>query len=277
MTVPELRARKTQPEGKIACLTAYDFPTAVLLDRAGVDLILVGDSLGMVVQGRDDTLSVTLDEVLYHLRTVRRAVRRALVVADLPYGSYHVSGDEMMRAALRLIKEGGAEAIKIEGGDRRRDAIHRLVEADIPVMGHIGLTPQSVHALGGFTVQGRSEEAAQQLLRDAHAVEEAGAFAIVLESIPRELAARITGELRIPTIGIGAGPDCDGQVLVFHDLVGLTINGAPKFAREYAQLGTEIVRAATAYINDVRNGSFPADSESFHLPAALGDRTLARR
>jgi 3-methyl-2-oxobutanoate hydroxymethyltransferase len=257
-------------------LTAYDYPTAALLDRAGVDLILVGDSLGMVVLGADDTLAVTLDAMLYHLRAVRRATRHAVVVADLPYGSYHVSPEDTMRAALRLVKEGGAAAVKLEGGERRRDTIRRLVEAEIPVMGHVGLTPQSVRALGGFTVQGRTADAASQILRDAHAVEEAGAFAVVLESMPRELAARVTAELRIPTIGIGAGPDCDGQVLVFHDLVGLTVGGSPKFARAYAQVGADVLHAASAYIEDVRQGSFPADAESFHLPAAFGG-SLARR
>jgi 3-methyl-2-oxobutanoate hydroxymethyltransferase len=280
VTVPELQARKPRAGApttpKIACLTAYDYPTASLLDRAGVDLILVGDSLGMVVLGGDDTLAVTLDAMVYHLRAVRRATRHAVVVADLPYGSYHVSPEDTMRSALRLVKEGGAAAVKLEGGERRHDAIRRLVDAEIPVMGHVGLTPQSVRALGGFTVQGRTADAANQILRDAHAVEDAGAFAIVLESMPRELAAQVTAELRIPTIGIGAGPDCDGQVLVFHDLVGLTIGGAPKFARAYAQVGADILRAASAYIDDVRQGSFPADAESFHLPAAFGG-SLARR
>lgn len=282
MTVPELRARKPTSGAsgatpKIVCLTAYDYPTAALLDRAGVDLILVGDSLGMVVCGNEDTLAVTLDDILYHLRAVRRAVRQAVVVADLPYGSYHVSPEDTMRAALRLVKEGGAAALKLEGGERRHDIIRRLVEAEIPVMGHVGLTPQSVRALGGFTVQGRTDEAAQQVLRDAHAVEDAGAFAVVLESMPRELAAQITAELRIPTIGIGAGPDCDGQVLVFHDLVGLTSGRTPKFARTYAQLGAEILRGAGAYIDDVRRGTFPSDAESFHLPAAIGGHTFSRR
>ena len=211
---------------KITCLTAYDYPTARLLDEAGVDILLVGDSLGMAVLGYDSTLPVTLDEMVHHTRAVRRGTRHALVVADMPYGSFHVSLEESVRNAVRLVKEGGAEAVKVEGGERRIELIARLVEAEIPVMGHVGLTPQSVNALGGFHVQGKTAEAARQVERDARAVEAAGAFSVVLESMPRELAARITEKLRIPTIGIGAGPDCDGQVLVFHDLVGL-VNRPP--------------------------------------------------
>jgi 3-methyl-2-oxobutanoate hydroxymethyltransferase len=249
---------------KITCLTAYDFPTARLLDDAGVDILLVGDSLGMVVLGNDTTLPVTLDEMLVFVKAVRRGARRALLVADMPFGSFHVSAEETIRAALRLVKEGGVDAVKLEGGEKRMEMIARLVESEIPVMGHVGLTPQSVLELGGFRVQGKSAESAERLLRDARAVEAAGAFSVVLESVPRELAARITSELRIPTIGIGAGPDCDGQVLVFHDLVGLTLGGAPKFARQYVNLGEEISRAARAFCDDVRSGNFPSDAESFH-------------
>jgi 3-methyl-2-oxobutanoate hydroxymethyltransferase len=280
VTVPGILGRKSLPGNsrrKITCLTAYDFPTARLLDHAGVDILLVGDSLGMVVLGYDNTLPVTTDEMLHHVRAVRRGIRRALLVADMPFGSYHVSLNESVRDAIRFVKEGGAEAVKIEGGERRMDLILRLVEAEIPVMAHIGLTPQSIHALGGFRVQGRTESTAAKLLRDARAVEHAGAFSVVLESIPRELAAELTRELRIPTIGIGAGPDCDGQVLVFHDLVGLTSGASPKFARRYADLATEISRAAAEYCEDVRNSRFPADAESYHLPSELRERRAATK
>jgi 3-methyl-2-oxobutanoate hydroxymethyltransferase len=284
ITVPDIQSRKfncssgsSATNKKITCLTAYDYPTARLLDEAGVEILLVGDSLGMVVLGYDSTLPVTLEEMLHHVRAVRRGTKRALLVADMPYGSFHVSIDESIRNAMRLVKEGGAEAIKIEGGERRLELIVRLIEAEIPVMGHVGLTPQSINALGGFHVQGKSSDAARQLERDARAVESAGAFSVVLESVPREVAARITDKLHIPTIGIGAGPDCDGQVLVFHDLVGLTIGHQPKFARQYAALGAEISRAAEAYCNDVRGGSFPSDAESFHSPAELREQLLARQ
>ena len=274
VTVPDILRRKSssaanfnEPPNKITCLTAYDYPTARLLDEAGVDILLVGDSLGMVVLGYDNTLPVTLEEMLHHTRAVRRGTQRALVVADMPYGSYHAESSESLHNAIRFIKEAGAEAVKVEGGERRLELIARLVEAEIPVMGHVGLTPQSVHALGGFKVQGKTPDAAERLLRDARAVEAAGAFSIVLEAVPRELAARITRELRIPTIGIGAGPDCDGQVLVLHDMIGLTFGEPPKFARRYAKVGEEILRAAREYCEDVRGGRFPSDAESYHAPA----------
>ena len=283
VTVPDILNWKsqstTEPAGsrrRITCLTAYDYPTARLLDAAGVDILLVGDSLGMVVLGYENTLPVTMEEMLHHTRAVRRAARRALLVADMPYGSYHVELSEALRNAVRFVKEAGAEAVKVEGGERRLELIARLVEAEIPVMGHIGLTPQSLHAMGGFKVQGRTVAAAEQLARDARAVEAAGAFSIVLESIPRELAAQITQQLRVPTIGIGAGPECDGQVLVFHDLVGLTPGNLPKFARRYANLAEEITRAASEYCEDVRGGSFPSDAESYHLPAEARERLLAQ-
>jgi 3-methyl-2-oxobutanoate hydroxymethyltransferase len=284
ITVPDILSRKThsltgifETKQKITCLTAYDYPTARLLDEAGVDILLVGDSLGMVVLGYDSTLPVTLDEVVHHTRAVRRGVKRALLVADMPYGSFHVSLDESVRNAVRLVKEGGAEAVKVEGGERRIELIARLVESEIPVMGHVGLTPQSIHALGGFHVQGKTVDAARQIERDARAVEAAGAFSVVLESVPREMAARITDKLHIPTIGIGAGPDCDGQVLVFNDLVGLTMGHKPKFAREYVNLAGEISRAVTSYCEDVRRGDFPSDAESFHSSAQLRERILARQ
>src|ERR1700690_1051658 len=274
VTVPDILSRKAhslaghfETKQKITCLTAYDYSTALLLDQAGVDILLVGDSVGMVVLGYENTLPVTLDEMVHHTRAVRRGTRRALLVADMPYGSFHVSLDESVRNALRLVKEGGGEAVKIEGGERRIELIARLVEAEIPVMGHVGLTPQSVNALGGFHVQGKSADAARQLERDARAVESAGAFSVVLESVPRELAARVTEKLHIPTIGIGAGPDCDGQVLVFHDLVGLSFGHKPKFARRYADVGEIISRAAAEYCRDVQQGSFPSDEESYHTRA----------
>ena len=284
VTVPDIVARKSRwfagpPERnpKITCLTAYDYPTAHLLDEAGVDVLLVGDSLAMVVLGYESTLPVTLDEILHHVRAVRRGTRRALLVADMPYGSFHISADESIRNAVRLVKEGGAEAVKVEGGERRLELIAKLVEAEIPVMGHIGLTPQSIHAFGGFHVQGKTTEAARQVERDARAVEAAGAFAVVLESMPRELARGITEKLRIPTIGIGAGPDCDGQVLVFHDLVGLTVGHTPKFVRQYAHLSAEISRAVSEYCQDVQSGSFPSDAESYHMPAEPREHLPARQ
>ncbi|MGA7623627.1 MAG: 3-methyl-2-oxobutanoate hydroxymethyltransferase [Candidatus Acidiferrales bacterium] len=284
ITVPDILSRKThslagsfETKQKITCLTAYDYPTARLLDQAGVDILLVGDSLGMVVLGYDSTLPVTLDEVLHHTRAVRRGTQRALLVADMPYGSFHVSLEESVRNAVRLVKEGGAEAVKVEGGERRIELIARLVESEIPVMGHVGLTPQSIHALGGFHVQGKTVDAARQLERDARAVEAAGAFSVVLESLPREIAARITEKLHIPTIGIGAGPECDGQVLVFNDLVGLTMGHKPKFARQYVNLAAEISRAVTSYCEDVRRGDFPSDAESFHTSAQLREQMLARQ
>ena len=280
VTVPDLLQRKTLAAGsqnkKITCLTAYDYPTARLLDEAGVDVVLVGDSLAMVMLGHDSTLPLTLDEALHHTKAVRRGVTRALVVADMPYGSYHGDISESLRNAIRFVKEAGAEAVKIEGGERRLELIARLTEAEIPVMGHIGLTPQSVNALGGYRVQGKTPNAAEQVLRDARAVEAAGAFSIVLEAIPRELAAEITKAVRIPTIGIGAGPDCDGQVLVLHDLLGLTFQNPPKFARRYANVGEAILKAVREYCADVESGRFPSDAESYHAPANVkGRKTIA--
>jgi 3-methyl-2-oxobutanoate hydroxymethyltransferase len=270
ITVPDLLQRKSLAAGslsnsaKITCLTAYDYGTARLLDEAGVDVLLVGDSVGMVVLGYESTLPVSIEEMLHHTRAVRRGTRRALLVADMPYGSYHSDMAESLRNAMRFVKEAGAEAVKVEGGERRLELIVRLTEAEIPVMGHVGLTPQSVNALGGYRVQGKTADAAEQLLRDARAVEAAGAFAIVLEAVPRELAAQITRELRIPTIGIGAGPDCDGQILVIHDLLGLTFGQTPKFARQYANVGEIISKAVRDYCEDVRGGTFPSDGESYH-------------
>lgn len=275
ITVPSLLQRKSldpQDTTKITCLTAYDYPTARLLDEAGIEILLVGDSLGMVVLGHETTLPVTVEEMLHHTRAVRRGTRRALVVADMPFGSYHADIGESVRNAVRFVKEAGAEAVKVEGGERRLELIVRLTEAEIPVMGHVGLTPQSLHALGGFKVQGKTPDAAEQLVRDARAVEAAGAFAIVLEGMPRELAALITRELRIPTIGIGAGPECDGQILVVNDLLGLTFGPVPKFARQYTNLGEIISSAVREYCTDVRRGTFPSDKESYHMPELRAGR-----
>jgi 3-methyl-2-oxobutanoate hydroxymethyltransferase len=270
VTVPELLQRKALAAGssyrKITCLTAYDYPTGRLVDEAGVDVVLVGDSLGMVVLGYESTLPVTLEETLHHTKAARRGVSRALLVADMPYGTYHAEINEALRNAMRFVKEAGAEAVKLEGGERRLELIARLTEAEIPVMGHVGLTPQSVNALGGYRVQGKTPGAAEQLLRDARAVEAAGAFAIVLEGIPRELAAEITRSVRIPTIGIGAGPDCDGQILVLHDVLGLTFQESPRFARRYAHVGELISQAVREYCADVQSGNFPSDAESYHAP-----------
>jgi 3-methyl-2-oxobutanoate hydroxymethyltransferase len=281
VTVPDLVQRKTLSAAnsvtqKITCLTAYDYPTARLMDEAGVDVVLVGDSVAMVALGYDSTLPLTLDEALHHTKAVRRGVKRALVVADMPYGSYHGENNESVRNAMRFVKEAGAEAVKVEGGERRLELISRLTEAEIPVMGHVGLTPQSLNALGGYRVQGKTPGTAEQLLRDARSVEAAGAFTIVLEAIPREVAAEITSAVRVPTIGIGAGPDCDGQVLVLHDMLGLTFQEAPKFARRYANLGETISNAVREYCVDVQSGSFPDDRESYHAPAKRRTIPIAR-
>jgi 3-methyl-2-oxobutanoate hydroxymethyltransferase len=263
ITVATLKEKKLHRE-PITCLTAYDYASGRLVDEARIDVILVGDSLAMTMLGYENTLTVTVDEMLHHTRAVRRGTRRALVVADMPYGSYHTDLNESLHNAMRFVKEAGAEAVKVEGGERRLELIARLTEAEIPVMGHVGLTPQSVNALGGYRVQGKTPGAAEQLIRDARAVEAAGAFAVVLEAVPRGLAARITRELRIPTIGIGAGPECDGQVLVLHDVIGLTFSTLPKFARKYANVGEMISRTVREYCDDVRAGMFPSDAESYH-------------
>lgn len=276
VTVPTILERKLRGE-KITCLTAYDYPAARLVDEAGIELILVGDSLAQTVLGYDSTVPVTMDEMLHHLRAVRRAVRRALLVVDMPFGSYQASDEQASANAIRFVKEGGAEAVKLEGGRARAALVRKLVEAQIPVMGHIGLTPQSVHSFGGYRVQGRTLDSATELMADAEALEEAGAFAVVLEGIPRELAAMVTRRLRIPTIGIGAGPDCDGQILVLHDMIGLSVGHTPKFARRYANVGEAIRNAVGAYADDVREGRFPADEESYHLSSEVRERLLAVR
>ncbi|MGD0912485.1 MAG: 3-methyl-2-oxobutanoate hydroxymethyltransferase [Terracidiphilus sp.] len=265
VTMPALAEMKRQQK-PISALTAYDYATARLVDEAGIDLILVGDSLAMVVLGHENTLAVTVDEMLHHTRAVRRAVRRALVVADMPFGSYHGSISDGVANAVRFIKDAGAEAVKIEGP--RIGLVRALTEAEIPVIGHLGLTPQSVHRMGGYRVQARTPETVRRLQSDAIALAEAGAGAIVLEGVPREVAEAITAELSIPTIGIGAGPGCDGQILVFHDLVGLTFVPAAKFVRRYVDLGSAIHTAVEHYREDVEHRTFPADEESYHLGEA---------
>lgn len=287
VTVPQLRARKAAPlapggggaggagspdaplddGGRIAMVTAYDFTMARLVDEAGVDMVLVGDSLGMVVQGQQTTIPVTLDEMIYHCRAVARGLGRAHLVGDLPFGSYQVSAAQAVETAARLMKEGFCESVKLEGGREVAEAVHRIVRAGIPVVGHVGLTPQSVHALGGFKVQGRGDEAAERILDDARALEQAGAFAVVLEAVPPDVAARITAELEIPTIGIGAGAACDGQVLVCTDLLGLSRGHTPKFAKRFAELGDEAVRAFQAYVHEVRAGAFPAAAQTYKANA----------
>jgi 3-methyl-2-oxobutanoate hydroxymethyltransferase len=262
VTVPRLVDMKRQGQ-KIAALTAYDALFAQLLDEAGVDLLLVGDSLGMVIQGHDNTLPVTLDEVLYHTKAVRRGIKRALLVADMPFLSYQISPEEALRNAGRLLKEGGAEAVKLEGGKILCETVRRLVQSGIPVMGHLGLTPQSIHKFGGYGVRGKSREESHELLEDAIALEEAGAFAIVLEKIPSAVAREITQKLNVPTIGIGAGPHCDGQILVTHDALGLFERFRPKFVRRYAELATLIRDSCRRYVEDVRQGNFPSEEESY--------------
>jgi 3-methyl-2-oxobutanoate hydroxymethyltransferase len=250
----------------ITALTAYDYATARLVDDAGIDLILVGDSLAQVMLGYDNTLPVSVEEMLHHTRAVRRGVKRALLVGDMPFGSYQVAGDEALRNASRFVKEAGAEAVKIEGGEKRADLIRRIIDAEIPVMGHIGLTPQSVNAMGGYKVQGKTLHAVEQLMRDAVALDRAGVFSIVLEGIPREVAAMITAEVNTPTIGIGAGPECDGQILVIHDMLGLNFGTPAKFVRQYADVAAVMRGAVESYKNDVIAGGYPNDSESYHLP-----------
>ena len=271
ITVPGLLDRKTQtrnssePAAKITCLTAYDYPTARLLDESGVDVLLVGDSLGMVVLGHDSTLPVTLDDMLRHTQAVRRGTQHALVVADMPYGSYHTDVAEALRNAVRFIKEAGAEAVKIEGGASRAPLVEQLTQAEIPVVAHIGLTPQSLHRMSGYRVQGRSMAAIDTLMADAAILESAGAVAIVLEGVPREVAARITAASGIPTIGIGAGPDCDGQILVFHDLFRLTFAPHAKFVRTFGNAASLFRSGIEQYQQAVANRSFPSDAESYHL------------
>ena len=263
-TIQSLQDKKTRGR-PIVALTAYDYATARLVDEAGVDFILVGDSLAMVVMGYDNTLPVTMDEMLLHTRAVRRAVKQAMVVADMPFGSYQVSTAEGVANAARFLKEAGAEAVKIEGGANRLELVKRLTDAEIPVMAHLGLTPQSVHRMSGYRVQGKSVIAIHHLVKDALALEAAGAFAVVLEGIPTEVAQRITAALHIPAIGIGAGPHCDGQILVLHDLINLSFSAPAKFVRRYGDAAALITDAVNRYRTDVEGRQFPGEEESYHL------------
>jgi 3-methyl-2-oxobutanoate hydroxymethyltransferase len=270
VTVPSLLEKKLlrQP---ITAVTAYDYASARLVDEAGLDVLLVGDSLAMVMQGQENTLAITMDEMLLYTRGVRRAVRRALLVADMPFGSYQTNKREGVANAVRFVKEAGAEAVKLEGGRERKELIRRIVGAEIPVMGHLGLTPQSVHRMGGYKVQGKTMEAIDELRTDALALEEAGCFAIVLEGVPRELAKIVTDELHIPTIGIGAGPDCDGQILVLHDIMTMTFSAPAKFVRRYADVAGVMREALGEYRRDVEARTFPSDVESYHLSREMKD------
>jgi 3-methyl-2-oxobutanoate hydroxymethyltransferase len=274
VTVPTIRERKRG--AKIAVLTAYDATMARLLDDGGADILLVGDSLGMVVQGQASTLSVTLDEMAYHARAVARVARRAHVTVDMPFMSFQVSPEKALEAAGKLMKEGSAESVKLEGGVAVAETIRRITQAGIPVMGHVGLTPQSIHAFGGFRVQGKGEDAASRVLADAKAVEQAGAYAIVLEAMPADLARRITETLDIPTIGIGAGPHCDGQVLVSYDFLGMFREIKPKFVKRFAELGDAVVAATQSYVREVQSGAFPEPAHSFGVAqpkAPIGEPT----
>ena len=268
VTIGELKEMKQRGE-KIAMLTAYDYATAKLMDEVGVPLLLVGDSLGMVILGYESTIPVTMEEMLHHTKAVVRGTKRALVVGDMPFMTYHASISDALYNAGRFIQEGGAQAVKLEGGESMAEAVHRVVECGIPVMGHIGLTPQSIHQLGGFKVQGKTQEAAIRLLKDARALEEAGAFAIVIESIPAPLAKIITQKVSIPTVGIGAGPWCDGQVQVVSDLLGLFTDFVPKHAKQYARLFETIKSAVVDYIAEVQAGTFPTKKESYTIDESL--------
>lgn len=272
VTVPQIRDRKGGP--KITMVTAYDHPGAVIADRAGVDIILIGDSVANVVHGMETTLEIGLDEIVLHTRAVRRANPNALIVADMPWLTFHLSEEDTILNAGRLVREGGAEAVKIEGGRKRIPMIEAILDAEIPVMGHVGLTPQSVHAMGGFKVQGRMVDAAREMIADAKALSDAGCFAIVIEGVPDVLGEIITKEVDAPTIGIGAGPGTDGQVLVFHDLLGLGSGEYPKFVRSYAELADQAVEAISRFKADVESGSFPADDESYHVPDEVASELL---
>jgi 3-methyl-2-oxobutanoate hydroxymethyltransferase len=261
ITIPSLLARKERGE-RIAMLTAYDFTFASIFDAAGIDILLIGDSLGNVVQGQDTTLPVTLDETVYHTRLVARGAQRALVVSDMPFGSYQISAEDAIRSACRCVKEGGAHAVKLEGGEHIAATVEHLVAAEIPVMAHVGLTPQAIHRMGGHRVQGRDEASRARVIRDAQAVEAAGAFAVVLEGVPADLALEITQLLTIPTIGIGAGVHCDGQVLVMHDMLGLT-DWTPSFVKQYVNLGSLASQAARNFAEEVANSKFPDAKHSY--------------
>jgi 3-methyl-2-oxobutanoate hydroxymethyltransferase len=279
ITTAYLREQKLHHE-PITCLTAYDYAAARLVDEAGIDMVLVGDSLAQTMLGYENTLSVTMDEMLHHVKAVRRGLKNALLVADMPYGSYQIDPKTAVSNAARFVKEGGAEMVKIEGGEKRAELIRQIIDAEIPVAGHIGLTPQSVNVMGGYKVQGKSLSGIEQLMRDAVALDRAGVACLFLEGIPREVAAMITGEISAPTIGIGAGPECDGQVLVFHDILNLTFGPPAKFVRRYGDAGALITNAVQAFRADVRSHQYPADEESYHLPKETGaglDAILSRK
>jgi len=265
VTTATLREQKLRHE-PITCLTAYDYASARLIDEAGIDVALVGDSLAQTMLGYENTLTVTMDEMLHHVKAVHRGVKTALLIADMPYGSYQVDANEAVRNAARFVKEGGAEAVKLEGGEKRADLIRKIIDAEIPVAGHIGLTPQSVNVMGGYKVQGKNLATIEQLMKDAVALDRAGVFCLFLEGIPREVAAMITAEISAPTIGIGAGPDCDGQVLVFHDILSLTFGHPAKFVRRYADAAGLIMEAVQSFRADVKSHQYPSDEESYHLP-----------
>ena len=279
ITTASLRDLKLHHQ-PISCLTAYDYATARLVDDAGIEMILVGDSLAQTMLGYENTLSVTVDEMLHHVKAVRRGTKNALLLADMPYGSYQIDPKTAVDNATRFVKEGGAEVVKIEGGEKRAELIRRIIDAEIPVAGHIGLTPQSVNVMGGYKVQGKNLSGIEQLMRDAVALDRAGVACVFLEGIPREVAAMITVEISAPTIGIGAGPECDGQVLVFHDIVNLTFGPPAKFVRRYGDAGSLITNAVQAFRADVKALQYPSDEESYHLPketkAGL-DTVLARK
>lgn len=264
VTIPQLTEWKKN-QRKITALTAYDYTFARLLDESGIDVILVGDSAGMVAMGYENTLPVTMDEMIHYTRGVRRGVQQALLVGDMPFMSYHTSAEDTIRNAGRFIQEGGAEAVKMEGGSRVLDKISAVIQAGISVMGHVGLTPQSVHQFGGYRVQGKNYLDARQIKKDGLDLQKAGVFSLVLEGIPMELAAEITAELKIPTIGIGAGPHCDGQILVTQDMLGMNLDFAPKFVKKYGELGTTIRSAVQDYVDEVQSGGFPDEAHSYHL------------
>jgi len=279
VTTTSLREQKLHHD-PITCLTAYDYATARLVDAAGIEMVLVGDSLAQTMLGYENTLSVTMDEMLHHVKAVRRGVKNAVLIADMPYGSYQVDPKDAILNAARFVKEGGAEVVKLEGGERRADLIRRIIDAEIPVAGHIGLTPQSVNVMGGYKVQGKNLGGIELLMRDAVALDRAGVACLYLEGIPREVAAMITAEVSTPTIGIGAGPECDGQVLVFHDILNLTFGPPAKFVRRYGDAAALVTHAVQAFRADVRSRQYPSDEESYHLPketrAAL-ETVLARK
>jgi 3-methyl-2-oxobutanoate hydroxymethyltransferase len=279
VTTASLREQKLRHE-PITCLTAYDYAMARLVDEAGIDMVLVGDSLAQTMLGYENTLSVTMDEMLHHVKAVRRGVKNALLVADMPYGSYQLDSKTAVSNAARFVKEGGAEVVKIEGGEKRADLIRQIIDAEIPVAGHIGLTPQSVNVMGGYKVQGKSLNGVEQLMRDAMALDRAGVACLYVEGVPREVAAMITAEVGTPTIGIGAGPECDGQVLVFHDILNLTFGTPAKFVRRYGDAAALITNAVRAFRADVKSHQYPADEESYHLPKetkASLEAVLARK